>query len=206
MSSYVQFLRNTGLSGLPEAQAELARRVQAAEQAGEKTDFRVHDVRKGWPFADGSVDFIYCGQFIEHLNPLYEVPPFLKECYRVLRPGGLIRVSTPDLDLILAAYAAGKMMDFAVEQPEPYRTARTDATRLGFLMFGSLGPSSNSEHYEGHQMNYNRGSMTEILENAGFVNVAFFAPGESQSPIFSEETQDTGISHSLYAEAQKGLP
>ena len=204
MSSYLQFLRTTGLAGLPKEQAELARRVQAAEAAGEKTDFRVHDLRKGLPFDNDTVDFIYAGQMIEHLNPLYEVPQFLAECRRVLRPGGLIRISTPDLDILLTSYLNGDMLEFAIEQPQPYRDAKSKALRLAYLMFGSLGPSSTNEHYEGHHMTYNQESMKEVLEAAGFVNVTFFRPGESQSPIFSEGCQDTGITHSLFAEAQKG--
>ena len=200
MGEYVRFLETTGTNGLPEHQADLARRVQAAGQV----DFRVHDLRKGLPFPDNSVDAIYAGQFIEHINPLFEVPRFLTGCWRALKPGGLIRISTPDLDLILNAYAAGTMKDFAVEQPEPYRLAKSEALRLGYLLFGSLGPNSTNEHYEGHHMTYNKESMREVLEAAGFVNVTFFAPGESQSPVFSEECADTGRTHSLYAEAQKG--
>ena len=206
MWQYVRFLQTTVTNGLPEAQATLARRVQAAEAVGVKTVFRVHNLRKGLPFADDSVDFIYFGQAIEHLNPLVEVPPFLKECYRVLRPGGLVRLSTPDLDIILASYLSGDMMEFAIEQPQPYRDAKSKALRLAYLMFGSLGPDSTNEHYEGHHLTYNKDSMREVLEAAGFVNVAFFAPGESQSPVFAEECQDTGITHSLFAEAQKGAP
>ena len=206
MASYLQFLRTTGLGGLPEAQAELARRVQAAEAAGDKTDFRVHDLRKGLPFADNSVDFIYFGQVIEHLNPLYEVPPFLASCWRVLKPGGLIRISTPDLDILLASYLSGDMMEFAIEQPQPYRDAKSKALRLAYLMFGSLGPASTNEHYEGHHLTYNKESMREVLEKAGFTDILFFNPGESQSPVFAEECQDTGTTHSLYAEATKGAP
>ena len=205
MGEYVRFLQTTGVTGLPEAQAALARRVQAAEAAGHKTDFRVHDVRKGLPFDDGSVDAIYAGQFIEHINPLYEVPPFLAGCRRVLKLGGLIRISTPDLDMLLASYLSGDMMEFAIEQPQPYRDAKSKALRLAYLMFGSLGPTSRNEDYQGHHLTYNKESMREVLDHAGFVNIAFFPPGESQSPVFAEECQDTGVTHSLFAEATKGV-
>lgn len=199
MSSYVQFLQTTGTDGLPEAQATLARRVQAAGQV----DFRVCDFRKGLPFPDNSVDFLYAGQVIEHLNPIHETPQFLAEFRRVLKPGGTVRISTPDLDLLLEAFLKGNMMAFASEQPEVFAKAKSDATRLSFIMFGSLGPASTMENYEGHMMCYSKESMREVLEAAGFVNVAFFAPGASQSIIINE-FMDTGITHSLYAEAVKG--
>lgn len=198
MASYAQFLLHTGTAGLPEHQAALARRAQAVGQL----DFQVCDLRKGLPFPNDSVDFVYFGQAIEHLNPLYEVPPFLAECRRVLRPGGMVRISTPDLDLILASYLKGDMLEFAVEQPQPYRDARSKALRLAYLLFGSLGPHSTNDHYEGHHMVYNQASMTEVLEAAGFINVAFFPPGETPNAAF-KECIDTGVTHSLYAEAAK---
>lgn len=199
MSEYVKFLLSAPPNGLPPGpQATLALRVQAAGHV----DFRVHDLRKGLPFDTDTVDYIYAGQVIEHLNPLYEVPQFLAECRRVLKPGGLARISTPDLDLLLASYQSGDMSEFAVEQPQPYRDV-SKPLRLVYLMFGSIGPNSTTENYEGHMCCYNRISMKETLERAGFQNMAFFKPGESQSAIFREETIDTGISHSLFAEAQK---
>lgn len=201
MREYVNFLLTTGTNGLPEAQATLARRTQAAGQV----DFRVHDVRKGLPFPDDSVDYIYVGQFIEHINPLYEVPQFLTECRRVLKPGGVARISTPDLDILLASYNSGDMMEFAIEQPQPYQDAKSKSLRLAYLMFGSLGPHSTAENYEGHMMVYNKESMTEILEAAGFRKVAFYPPGESPHAAF-RECIDTGITHSLFAEATKGGP
>lgn len=200
MSEYVKFLQTTGTDGLPEHQATLARRVQAAGQV----NFQVCDLRKGLPFEVDTVDYIYLGQVIEHLNPIHEIPPFLAECRRVLKPGGLVRISTPDLDLLLASYLNGDMMEFSIEQPQPYRDAKSKALRLAYLMFGSLGPQSTNEHYEGHHLTYNKESMKEVLEYAGFTNILFFAPGESQSTVFSEECQDTGITHSLFVEAQKG--
>jgi predicted SAM-dependent methyltransferase len=199
MSEYVRFLATTVTDCLRSAQADLASRGQAAGGV----DCRVHDWRRVLLFAENSVDFIYFGQAIEHLNPLYEVPQFLTECRRVLRPGGLIRISTPDLDILLASYLSGDMLEFAIEQPQPYRDAKSQALRLAYLMFGSLGPQSTNEHYEGHHLVYNKAAMTEVLEAAGFVSVQFFAPGVSQSAVFAEEAQDTGITHSLFAEATK---
>ena len=201
MTQYVNFLLSTGPNGLPEAQATLARRVQAAG----KVDFRVHDLRKGLPFDNDTVDYVYAGQVIEHLNPLYEVPQFLAECRRVLKPGGVVRISTPDIDILLASYNSGDMMEFAIEQPQPYRDARSKALRLTYLMFGSLGPKSTTENYEGHMLCYNKESMKEILQAAGFVSVAFYPPGESPNAAFREAI-DTGTTHSLFAEAQKGGP
>src|SRR6185436_17770630 len=54
------------------------------------------DLRYGIPFPDGVFDCVYHSHFLEHL-PKNGAPAFLKECYRVLKPGGTIRVAVPNL-------------------------------------------------------------------------------------------------------------
>jgi predicted SAM-dependent methyltransferase len=61
------------------------------------------DVRKGLPFGDGTVDGIYSEHFVEHLDQA-ELMRFLRECRRVLRPGGLVRAATPDLHELVRTY------------------------------------------------------------------------------------------------------
>jgi len=45
---------------------------------------------------DASVDFIYCSRVLEHLEE-WEAVELLRECRRVLRPGGVLRLVVPDL-------------------------------------------------------------------------------------------------------------
>ncbi|NTV03540.1 glycosyltransferase, partial [bacterium] len=61
------------------------------------------DVRRGLPFADGTVDGIHSEHFVEHLTQ-GELLAFLRECRRALRPGGVVRVATPDLAEIVRCY------------------------------------------------------------------------------------------------------
>lgn len=163
------------------------------------------DIRKGLLYPSGSVDLIYLGQVIEHLNPIYEAPHVLRECWRVLKPGGVLRIATPDLDLLLIAYENGKMDDFAAEQPAYYKEADDQGTKLSYIMFGSGGPHSNSEHYEGHMMIYSLHSIQVALEKAGFdaTQMSNHGPGHSSNPTMQAEVVDTGVSHSLYMEAVK---
>jgi predicted SAM-dependent methyltransferase/glycosyltransferase involved in cell wall biosynthesis len=62
-----------------------------------------HDVRMGLPFADRSVDAIYSEHFIEHLTQAEGIA-LLRECRRVLRSGGVVRLATPDLDEVVRRY------------------------------------------------------------------------------------------------------
>ncbi len=48
------------------------------------------------PFADNTFDVVYHSQFIEHL-PYEKALIFMRECYRILKPNGVLRVVTPDL-------------------------------------------------------------------------------------------------------------
>jgi predicted SAM-dependent methyltransferase len=55
------------------------------------------------PFESGSVDFVYTSHMIEHLRPQAGLD-FLRECRRVLKPGGWIRLVTPDFENFLIEY------------------------------------------------------------------------------------------------------
>lgn len=63
----------------------------------------VYDVRKGLPFPDNSTEAIYCSHFLEHLNRK-DASYFIKECYRVLSNGGIIRIIVPDLAQYIEQY------------------------------------------------------------------------------------------------------
>jgi predicted SAM-dependent methyltransferase len=66
-------------------------------------DVRRHDVKKGLPFADQSVSCIYSSHTFEHFS-WAESLAVAKECFRVLRPGGVLRIVVPDLQLIAREY------------------------------------------------------------------------------------------------------
>jgi len=56
-----------------------------------------HDLRDPLPIPDGSVDAIHSEDFVEHIDEA-SVVRLLAECYRVLRPGGRLRIGCPDYD------------------------------------------------------------------------------------------------------------
>lgn len=62
------------------------------------------DVTQGLPYADATVDGIYSEHFIEHLAQK-DILGFLRECRRVLKPGGRVRIATPDLAALVTEYA-----------------------------------------------------------------------------------------------------
>jgi SAM-dependent methyltransferase len=78
------------------------RRVRLDGMAGEIT---AHNLRKGIPFADNSVDAVYHSHMIEHIDREF-VEPFFREVARVLKPGGVHRFATPDFGELGRLYVA----------------------------------------------------------------------------------------------------
>jgi predicted SAM-dependent methyltransferase len=62
-----------------------------------------HNLKQGIPFPDASFDVVYHSHVLEHF-PKSEAESFIKECYRVLRPQGILRVVVPDLEEIARMY------------------------------------------------------------------------------------------------------
>lgn len=64
-----------------------------------------HDLSRGIPFPDGHFEVVYHSAVLEHIRRVH-VPGFMAECFRVLRPGGVIRIAVPDLERICRTYLA----------------------------------------------------------------------------------------------------
>ena len=55
------------------------------------------------PLTDNSAQLVYSSHFLEHI-PKPQVESFLRECLRVLEPGGVIRLVLPDLENMARTY------------------------------------------------------------------------------------------------------
>jgi len=62
-----------------------------------------HDLTKGIPFPNDRFDALYHSHLLEHFTR-EDGKFFLRECFRVLRPGGVLRVVVPDLEQIVRSY------------------------------------------------------------------------------------------------------
>mgnify|MGYP000850611868 CR=1 FL=1 len=62
-----------------------------------------HDVRRGIPLPDASCAVVYHTAVLEHLRRA-EALSFMRECCRVLQPGGIVRVGVPDLEQLCLLY------------------------------------------------------------------------------------------------------
>jgi predicted SAM-dependent methyltransferase len=62
-----------------------------------------YDLTKGIPKGDQTVDVVYHSHILEHFTKQQAVE-FLRECYRVLKPNGSIRIVVPDLQYSVKEY------------------------------------------------------------------------------------------------------
>ncbi len=151
------------------------------------------DATKGLPVQDESVDVLYSSHMLEHLDR-NEVDKFLKEAFRVLRSGGIIRIAVPDIKKEVEQYSESGDADAFIESthlcvPRP----RTLAQRLRLLLVGT-------RH---HQWMYDGNSLSRLLQKHGFVNTEVMPA--SQTEISDHEPLDLQerVSESVYVEAER---
>jgi Methyltransferase domain len=77
----------------------------------------VCDCRTAIPLPSASARGIFSEHFLEHLDYYEEAPRFLKECRRVLTPGGTLRLIVPDGAKYLTAYCTSPLADFKAFSP-----------------------------------------------------------------------------------------
>jgi predicted SAM-dependent methyltransferase len=124
------------------------------------------DLSKPLPIASGNVDLIYSEHFIEHLT-LPQAEQLLSECHRVLEAGGGIRVSTPDLQKLIASYQTGRVDEWKDVDWEP-------ATPCQLLNEGL--------HSWGHQFVFDAVELRSLLQRTGFVEARRMKWGQSSCP------------------------
>lgn len=145
---------------------------------------KVHDLSKGVPHDDASVDVIYSSHMLEHFTR-DDAEALLRECFRVLKPGGLLRMVVPDLRAVVTHYLEGDRAKFG-DRPGPL------ADILAHDLYGgSRKPEPLLKRTAkrvmrsddgGHKWMYDEESLRVRLEQIGFVEVERKPRGESRDP------------------------
>ena len=65
------------------------------------------DLRWPVPLPDASVEMIYSSHMLEHI-PYADLVPFIGECKRLLKPGGVLSICVPNAGFYIRAYAEGR--------------------------------------------------------------------------------------------------
>ena len=162
----------------------------------ENTFMLNHDLCNGIPAVDDSLDLVYHAHMLEHLSYTDGIQ-FLRECYRVLRSGGMMRILVPDLELWINAYTNNNKFFF-----DQYRR------------FGGIDPDIYVEkaavfmgmlHNHEHKCGYDFASLKWVVEYVGFQGVTrtLFASGDVDNLEVLEPMDPIKIMESLCIECRK---
>lgn len=147
-----------------------------------------YDCRRKLPFRDSTVSKIRCEHFLEHLYFIDEVPIFLKQCYRVLKPGGLLRIVVPDGEKILRAYFSGEWNAIGIN-PSNWLTPM-DAVNFVFHQNGE------------HKFCYDFLTLETVLKAAGFSTIMKQAYSKSLDKALEKDLENHRL-YSLYVDCIK---
>lgn len=111
----------------------------------------VGDARDLGRFAEASFDEIYASHVLEHFDYAEELPAVLEQWRRVLVPGGVLRLSVPDLDIL----AHLLLQKHALDINQRFLVMR--------MMFG--GQTHEHDH---HRVGLNQDFLAAYLTRAGF--------------------------------------
>jgi predicted SAM-dependent methyltransferase len=148
----------------------------------------VFDIMGKMPFKDNRFEGVFSEHFFEHLIPEH-AKLFLSQCLRVLKPGGVLRLSVPDGELYLDRYFNDHEW---MMQRRPQVTPRT---RMAIV---------NEVFRQGfeHQYCYDFETMKVVLEEAGFKDIRRVDFHTSNIPELLID-QESRKFESLYVEAIK---
>jgi SAM-dependent methyltransferase len=121
------------------------------------------DATKPFPLPSQCLDFVFCEHFIEHIS-LDNASACLSEVHRCLRPGGIFRVATPDLQRYVNLFWGSLTL-------EQERFLQLSSALYGW---GRVSPCLALNHLVynwGHQFLYTREELTDVLKRAGFADV-----------------------------------
>lgn len=123
------------------------------------------DATKRFPFNNDEFDYIFCEHMIEHIA-YTEGMIMLSECFRILKSGGKLRISTPDLQFLIGLYSNDKSnlqcdyIKWAIDTFIRYSPCYQDT----FVI-------NNFVRDWGHKFIYDEKVLRASLEKLGFTNI-----------------------------------
>ena len=110
------------------------------------------------PFRNGSADLMHSEDFIDQLE-LEHARSFLSECHRILKPGGAIRILTPDLEKLAHLY---------LHDQERLKYLWNEHVQVS-LQIGTAGEIFNTGmRFAGHTFLYDAETFSQLAAECGF--------------------------------------
>ena len=155
-----------------------------------------YNLLKSWPVESDSIQLIAGSHFIEHLD-LNEGMKFVAESFRVLKKGGRLRLSCPDMELYARHYVNNNQKFFdhpLIREWCTFKAAQTPGQIFIAKAYDSGGA---------HRWFYDFASLKNILERAGFVEIKKVSRLEGQIPDLEKLEPPPRELETLYVEAVK---
>jgi predicted SAM-dependent methyltransferase len=121
-------------------------------EPGPEIDF-TGDCKDLSQFADGSIEIIYASHVLEHVPYNFAMLKTLKEWFRVLKPGGTVMISVPDLETLCRLFL----------HPQMNTEHRFHIMRM---MFGG-----QIDTHDFHNVGLDWNFLASYLQEAGFTEV-----------------------------------
>jgi predicted SAM-dependent methyltransferase len=131
------------------------------------------DATARFPFDSGCFDYVFSEHQMEHIE-YQQAANMLRECHRILRPGGKIRIAVPSMEPLLALAAPPSS-----PEKQKYITERTALCYPAADEPNACFAINATFMNWGHRFLYDRRTLSHLLERNGYTDVRFFRPGES---------------------------
>lgn len=131
------------------------------------------DATKRFPFDDLTFDYVFCEHVIEHLKYL-DGKNLIQECYRILKPGGKLRISTPDLQFLLELFSENKS-----DQQKRYINWAVNSFLPEIGIYSEVFVINNFFRAWGHKFIYDYKTLYDLLSKSGFFKIKRYSPKES---------------------------
>jgi predicted SAM-dependent methyltransferase len=135
------------------------------------------DATKRFPFSEETFHYIFCEHMIEHVS-YADGLAMLRECYRVLKNNGKIRISTPNLQFLIDLYSDNKS-----ELQKEYIKWATDSSIKGAPYYDDTFVINNFVRDWGHLFIYDEKTLRSSFEQAGFSKIIRCELNESQDEL-----------------------
>jgi predicted SAM-dependent methyltransferase len=142
----------------------------------QSSDIVYLDATQRFPLDDNSFEYAACEHMIEHIE-FEAAMSMLRELFRILKPGGRVRITTPDLRVLLGLYSLEKTSD--QNEYIGWITSRFGPPEQNC---GAPFVINNAFRSWGHQYLYDRETLEASMRSCGFEDLKCYKPGASVDP------------------------
>ena len=159
-----------------------------AEELAGRPWLRLNFMEDTLPWAPGTVDEIISTHVIEHM-PRATGVQFLRKAWALLKPGGKLTVTTPDLRILCSRYLAGDLPFWNRQHPEFGLSwpGTTLCQRFNHAVHPAWG---QGKPWAGHVYIYDTDDLLIAAHEAGAVPVRIIP---ESSPYYKRPDHETGI-------------